>query len=280
MTTAWAGKSPTVVTTRLCPRAGRTSVTSTPVRITPPRVLDVARELERDTFEVDDPRIGGVQALEAAHVGLDLGEPRPVDLPQPGDTVLAAAPVQLLETRNLALRRRDDELAAALIRDLLAIAVLVEQLVPLDAQTRLERSRRVVDPRVDDAAVVSRLMARKLVLLLQQRQPDSGVTCDQLASDRETEDASADDDDVLGPAGSKASTGPTRTWSTSRPERSLRSQELGFRTTEGESLGCRSTYSSPVEPATSVPCWSRSCCAAAIVFGSWTPWCTALFPLF
>ena len=76
---------------------------------------------------------------------------------------------------------------------------------------------------MDDAAVVPRLMARKLVLLLQQRQPDSGVTCDQLASDREAEDAAADDDDVLRLA-AEGVTRPTRTWSTSRPERSLRSQ--------------------------------------------------------
>ena len=44
-------------------------------------------------------------------------------------------------------------------------------------------------------------MTCKLVLFLQHRQADSGVACDQLAGDRQTEDASADDDDIIGPAG-------------------------------------------------------------------------------
>ena len=164
-------------------------------------LLDVARERQRDAFEVDDSRVGSVETLDAANVGLELEHPRLVDLPQAGDAVLGTAPIQLLEARDLAPRCRDDQLAAALVGNLLPVAVLIEQPAPLDAEARLQRSRRVVDPRVDNATVVSRLMARERVLFLQQREPDAGVTCQQLACDGETQDAAADDEDIVGLVG-------------------------------------------------------------------------------
>ena len=66
----------------------------------------------------------------------------------------------------------------------------------LDAQPRLERSRCVVDARVDDPAVVAGLVTADVGLLLEDDDRAVRVPAAQLARDREPQDARADDRDV------------------------------------------------------------------------------------
>jgi hypothetical protein len=72
-------------------------------------------------------------------------------------------------------------------------AELVELARTLDAEPRLERSRRVVDPRVYDAAVVGGLVGPDLILLLEDRHRQGGPASMQFAGDREPEDPGSDD---------------------------------------------------------------------------------------
>src|SRR5207253_6187043 len=67
---------------------------------------------------------------------------------------------------------------------------------PLAAQNRLQRTRGVVQPGVEDAAVVAGLMRGELALLLENRDPELRPGLSDRASRRQPEDSAADDDDV------------------------------------------------------------------------------------
>ena len=68
--------------------------------------------------------------------------------------VRAPALEKRLELRHLRGAGRDDQFSAAPVRHAVARAELVQPIAPLHAQPRLERSLRIVDARVDHAAVV------------------------------------------------------------------------------------------------------------------------------
>ena len=76
---------------------------------------------------------------------------------RPGTCVGAAAALELVQARELALVQRDDDLAAALDGDAALLAVVVQARGALDAQARLQRARLVVDAGVDDPGVVAGL---------------------------------------------------------------------------------------------------------------------------
>jgi hypothetical protein len=158
--------------------------------------LDLLRELRGDGGEVGDAGRRGVERRDAACVGLDLGDPGRVDAPQPGDAVRPRAPLDLLERRELALLGRDDQLAAALDANPVPLAERVQERRAADAEARLQRARRVVDPRVDDAAVVAGLVRGDARLPLEEDEPRLRPPQQQLARDGEPEDAAADDGDV------------------------------------------------------------------------------------
>jgi hypothetical protein len=108
-----------------------------------------------------------VQRGDAARVRLDLTQAGAVEAPQARHAVRVPAPLELVEARQLGLVERDDHLAAALVRDLVALAVLVQLARALDAEPRLQRPGRVVDPGVHYAAVVAGLVTPDAVLLLE-----------------------------------------------------------------------------------------------------------------
>src|SRR3954471_15433537 len=100
-----------------------------------------------------------MQSRDPAHVRLDPPQLVTVDSPEAGYTVRMAAALELAEPSELALVGRHDDLATALCRDARRVAELVHQPCALHAQARLERTRLVVDPRVDHAAVPGCLRA-------------------------------------------------------------------------------------------------------------------------
>ena len=67
----------------------------------------------------------------------------------------------------------------------------------VDAELGLQRPRRVVDARVDDAAVVAGLVEADLVLLVEDGDPQARTPRQQLARDGEPDDPGADDRDVV-----------------------------------------------------------------------------------
>ena len=94
-------------------------------------------------------------------------------------------------------RGRNDQLAASLVRDLVSLAESVHLLAPLDAVLRFEGARLVVEPGVDHAAVVSRLVGRQRCLGLEDDERDARPRADGHRG-RHADDAAADDGDVIG----------------------------------------------------------------------------------
>jgi len=92
----------------------------------------------RHGTEVDDPGVGRVQAGDARAVGLELSDLLGPQAAQAGHLVGAAATLELVEARELALVQRDDDLAAALDGDAALLAVVIEARGALDAQARLQ----------------------------------------------------------------------------------------------------------------------------------------------
>src|SRR5258706_282753 len=89
---------------------------------------------------------------------------------------------------------RHEQLAAAPVRYVLGFAVFVESLSAFDAETRFEAAARIVEARVDHFGVACRgLFADRGVLL---ENDDLATGERELARDRETNDAGANDNRV------------------------------------------------------------------------------------
>jgi hypothetical protein len=86
-------------------------------------------------------------------VGLDGPDLVRADVPEPFQAVPDASPMDLLEGRKLVFGGGDDELPAQFERDAVLPAELEQHAVAVPAVPGL-RLRAVVDPAVDDPAVV------------------------------------------------------------------------------------------------------------------------------
>jgi hypothetical protein len=137
--------------------------------------------------------------MSSAYARATLPQPLRADQLQAGNAVGGAAAMQLLESWQLVLGRRDDDLAAALVRDAAFVAVRRQRRRALHAQACLQRSGGVVDARMDDAAVATGLMPRDLRLLVEHDEPQPWMAPHQGARHCETENARPDDGDVCAP---------------------------------------------------------------------------------
>ena len=88
---------------------------------------------------------------------------------------------------------REDQLAAALVRDRALVAVRVQLARSLHAQPRLQRAGPVVDARVDHARAVAGLVRGQLAARARARTPTRADDVCQLARDGQPDDAAADD---------------------------------------------------------------------------------------
>ena len=104
--------------------------------------------------------------------------------------------MELLEPWQLFLLGGHDDLAATLVGYFLLVAVRSELSASGGAQPRLQRARRVVDPGMDDAAVVPRLVSGDPILLLEYQHAEIGMPLQPLSGDRKSEDPCSDDDQV------------------------------------------------------------------------------------
>ena len=140
-----------------------------------------------------DPAVRRQQPAHGAHVGLeavDLGRGQALQL----HAVVARAGVQGLEGRPLALHGRGDDLAAAAVGDAVLFAQLVEEAVARDAQPRLQRPRRVIDPGVDHLAVAAGGLLAGARVPLQDHQV--GMARGQAGGHGQAHDAGADHHDA------------------------------------------------------------------------------------
>ena len=161
----------------------------------PSPTISSARE-RCDLPEVDDARSGRVERADPLYGRLDLPEIILVEKRDPFDAVRAGPSVDVVEPGQIALVRRDHDLAAPFGRDSVLLAVGVQRSASLHAQSRLERARGVVDPRVDNAAVMPRLVRGDPVFLLENEDAEALVAAQRLAGNRKPENARADDDEI------------------------------------------------------------------------------------
>ena len=104
---------------------------------------------------IDDACRAGVQRGRAAHRRFQLAQARDIaDHRHLRNAVLGRTPCHALQRIKLRLVNRDDQLADAVRPHAVRRAPFVQQRVALDAQRVLQRSGRIVDARMDDAAVV------------------------------------------------------------------------------------------------------------------------------
>ena len=109
------------------------------------------------------------------------------------EAVRRTTPNQLGQSRALRVRGRDDQLAALLVRDAVLATEPLHLANAVDGEPRLERSRGVVEARVEHAAVVATLMLADLRFLLEDDDPPVTIGVQQLVCSRETNDSAADD---------------------------------------------------------------------------------------
>ncbi len=162
-----------------------------------PSGADVVGERARDRREVDHGSLRRMERAEASDVRLELAEALALDDRDVRNAVCKRAPVELLESRQLCLRRRDDDLAAPQHGDSTLVAEVEQPCRTGDAEPRLERARRVVDAAVDDAAGTAGLVRGDGRFLVQDRDPCLRPSQPQLPGDRQPQDPGADDGNVV-----------------------------------------------------------------------------------
>src|SRR5207237_10366911 len=117
---------------------------------------------------IDGLQPGGVRFMLADALGAEHLEVR--------DAICAAAAKEFCETGQFGRLGGDDELARPTVRDPVLVTERRQPPRALDAQTRLERAWRVIDARMDDAAVVTSLMGGNNALLLENGQTKAGAS--------------------------------------------------------------------------------------------------------
>ncbi len=128
------------------------------------RFLEQPRVHARHRDEVDDAGLRHPQPGDADGVRLVLDDLFRPQAAQAHQTVGLSAALELVEARDLLRLGRHHQLAADLVRDAVLGAQLDQSAPAGDALARLVRSRLVVETGVDDAAVVTGLMAGDVAL--------------------------------------------------------------------------------------------------------------------
>ena len=118
-----------------------------------------ARHLLRHPGEVDDRRAWRMDRAHGAGMRLDFPETLSADHLESRNSVGLTSLEQGLEPRQLGVIGCDNDFSAPIDGDAVRLAELHHAADALDAKPRLVGAGLVVDPRVDDAAVVPRLMS-------------------------------------------------------------------------------------------------------------------------
>src|SRR5205807_8604181 len=100
-----------------------------------PAVTDVDCVLGGDLAVVNDSGVWRPECRDPRTMGLELSKPLAVDQLEALDLVGKAAPVQIVQAPQLAFVGGHDDLAAALDRNAVALAVGVDLPRPADAET-------------------------------------------------------------------------------------------------------------------------------------------------
>ena len=113
----------------------------------------IGRQRGADCCVVNDPGVGRMQGGNAIGVWLNFTQLVATEL-RHAHTVRQCSLVQHFKPRQLSGRGRDDQLADRLCRHAELGAEPVERRCPLNAELRLQRAGLVIDPGMNNAAVM------------------------------------------------------------------------------------------------------------------------------
>src|SRR4051812_25039597 len=99
-----------------------------------------------------------IQRADSVRVRLKLLQAFRTDCLEAKDTICLTPALQLVQARQLRFVGRDDDLATEVVRDTVLVTVPKERFAASNAQFRLERPGRVVNPGVNDATIMAGLM--------------------------------------------------------------------------------------------------------------------------
>ena len=143
---------------------------------------------------VDDAGRRRPEGGAGRHVRLHPADGGGIDDLQVGDAVGLASRAQALQLGPRFLGAGDDQLSAAPVRYFVPGAEPVERLAALDAEPGLEGAGRIVDARVDDAAVVGAGLGAEAGMALDQA--DGAPGAGGLSRARQADDAASDHDQI------------------------------------------------------------------------------------
>src|SRR6266851_191917 len=138
-----------------------------------------------------------MQRRDAAALRLDLSNLRCADPAQARHTIGLRSRLKVGQPWQLVPGDGHDQFPAALKRDRVLLAEFVHQLGALDAELSLERARRIVDARVDDAGIVAGLVLGYRAGLVDDDDLSGRAPGDYFARDGESDDPGADHGDVI-----------------------------------------------------------------------------------
>src|SRR5258706_11872303 len=151
--------------------------------------------------EIGDARGGHDQRAQTAGVRLDFVQLIGTDKAETRESVGLAPAPQFFQARNFLCARGYDDFAADLVRQAMRAAEFDHGARALDAELRFQRSGLVINAGVNDAAVVAALMPAHAVFFLEQQQAKAGESLRDLKGDGETDNTSADDEDIVAGVG-------------------------------------------------------------------------------
>src|SRR5205807_794513 len=125
---------------------------------------------------------------------------------------LAALP-QSLEPRNFVFAGGYNQFAGLAVFDSFGPAISPQRAAAFDAELGFERSGRVVDSGVNDAAVAAGLVGSDALFFLQNCQPQARMTQQEFASGCEADDACPHDGNVVHTWRLRATCEQARLWS-------------------------------------------------------------------
>ena len=124
---------------------------------------------------------------------LQLADALGPDLLEAGHLVGQGPLLERLQAAELDVVEGHDQLARALDGHAVGLAVGLQVGLALAAQPRLQRTRPVVEPGMEDAAVVAGLVGRDRGLLLEDDDAQVGLALEQAQRRGQADDAGADD---------------------------------------------------------------------------------------
>ena len=127
---------------------------------------------------------------------LVLRDLRAGEQPETLQAIGAAALVDRLQARQLALVGGHDDLAAPFPADPVGVAEFLHEPRALDAEAGLQRAGLVVDAGMDDAAVVARLVGGQTWFLVEDGDAGAGVGLREGQGGRQPDDTAPDERDI------------------------------------------------------------------------------------